>query len=209
MRLVATTLSGNSEAIIEDAIRSVCAWVDVCLLIDTGITDSSIERARGVAGEKLLVRRFEWSDDYAAARNLALDAATELGADWAVTVDTDERIQLSGCDVRAELERASEGVLYVPDASRNYVKERFFKLPMAERWQGPIHEAFAAYKVGHRTLSGITFSELAKPPEALPQRFARDVEALTRHSAAHPEEPRHAQRLDCRRRTLAGDRPGR
>ncbi|MEO8904016.1 MAG: glycosyltransferase [Polyangiaceae bacterium] len=190
MRLVATTLSGNREKIIEDALRSVCAWVDVCLLIDLGATDSSIERARGVAGEKLVVRRFEWSDDYGAARNFALDAATELGADWAVTVDTDERIQLSGCDIREELERANEGVLYVPDAARNYVKERFFKLPMTERWQGPIHEAFAAYKVGHRTLAGITFSELAKPPEAMAQRFARDVQALTRYSAAHPEDPR-------------------
>jgi tetratricopeptide (TPR) repeat protein len=190
MHVVATTLTGNHEGMIEDALRSVCEWVDVCLVIDTGVTDSTLERARAVAGAKLVVKRFEWQNDFAAARNFALVAAAELEASWAVTVDTDERLHLEGVDVRAELARATEGVLYVSDASGSYVKERFFKLPMSERWQGPTHEAFAAYKVGCRTLPGMTFSEVAKSAEASQQKFARDVRSLTRYIEQYPDDPR-------------------
>ena len=190
MRIVATTLANDSEAIIEDALRSVVAWVDVCLLIDTGLTDGTLERARAVAGDKLVVRQFAWCDDAAAARNFALEAAQELGGNWAVTLDTDERVEPGGFDIRAELERATEGVLYVFDTSRTYVKERFFRLPSEERWSGVTHEAFPAYRVGCRTLPEVTFSELRKSAEAMQRRFQRDIGALTRYTEQHPEEPR-------------------
>ena len=39
MPIVATMLSGNSEPLVADAVRSVIEWVDMFLLIDTGITD--------------------------------------------------------------------------------------------------------------------------------------------------------------------------
>ncbi|HKO50322.1 MAG TPA: glycosyltransferase [Polyangiaceae bacterium] len=190
MRIVSTTLTGNNEAIIEDALRSVVDWVDACLVVDTGATDQSLQRARVVAGDKLLEKRLEWRNDFAAARNFCLDAATELGFDWAVTLDTDERLDLGGVQLRSELERATEGVLYVGDVGHNYVKERFFRLPMSERWSGPTHEAFAAYKVGCRTLDGVTFSELAKSPEDYQRKFRRDAQALASHAAANPSDPR-------------------
>jgi len=197
MRIVATTLTGNNESVIVDALRSVVDWVDVCLVIDTGVSDGSLQRAREIAGSKYAERKLAWSDDFSAARNFALDAALELGGTWAVTLDTDERLQLemasdgtSLIDVRAELARATEGVLYVADGGKNYVKERFFRLPMSERWSGPTHEAFAAYKVGFRTLRGMTFSELAKSPEAYARKFRHDVEVLHRHIEAHPKDPR-------------------
>ncbi|HYQ44244.1 MAG TPA: glycosyltransferase [Polyangiaceae bacterium] len=197
MRVVATTLTGNNESIIADALRSVVDWVDVCLVIDTGVTDRSLQVAREIAGDKYAERTLAWSNDFSSARNFALDAARELGGTWAVTVDTDERLQLEKAsdgrpliDVRAELARAQEGVLYVADERKNYVKERFFRLPMSERWSGPTHEAFAAYKVGFRTLTGITFSELGKPAEAYSRKFQRDVEVLRRHIETHPKDPR-------------------
>ena len=190
MRIVSTTLTGNNESIIEDALRSVVDWVDACLVVDTGATDESLQRARAIAGDKLVVRRLEWRNDFAAARNFCLDAASELGFDWAVTLDTDERLHLGALQVRSELERATEGVLYVGDAGHHYVKERFFRLPARERWSGPTHEAFAAYKVGCRTLDGITFSELAKSAEDYQRKFRRDAQALASHTAANPGDPR-------------------
>ena len=191
MRLVATILTGNNEAIIADALRSVLDWVDVCLVIDTGVTDESLQRAREVAGDKYAERKLAWTNDFAAARNFALDAAHELGGDWSVTLDTDERLALDpSFDLRAELQRSTEGVLYVSDAPKNYLKERFFRLPMSERWSGPTHESFAAYKVGFRTLAGITFSELPKSAEANERKFRRDVDVLRRHTQVHPSDPR-------------------
>lgn len=190
MRLVSTTLTGNSEAIIGDALRSVVDWVDTCLVIDTGVTDESLEIARKVAGDKFALRTFPWTRDFSAARNFALDAARELGGDWSLTVDTDERVELRGENIRSVLDSAREGVLMVTNESGHYAKERFFRLPAVERFTGPTHESFPAYKVGHRTLSKARFLELPKTPEEYKRKFERDAELLREWTASHPKDPR-------------------
>lgn len=190
MRLVSTTLTGNSADLIGDALRSVVDWVDACLVIDTGVTDESLAIARDVAKEKYVERKLEWRNDFAAARNFALGAAHEAGGDWALMLDTDERIELGGTDVRAELAREDASVLMVSDAARIYVKERFFRLPVAERYVGPIHEAFPSYKVGRRTLEGVAFHETPKSAESLKKKLTRDLGILGPYVRAHPDDPR-------------------
>ncbi len=190
MKLASTTLTGNAAEMIRDALRSVVDWVDVCLVIDTGVSDDTLRVAAEVAGPKLEVRRFEWIGDFSAARNFALRAAHELGATWAITVDTDERIQLNGEDLRALLPSVSEGVLMMYDEARTYSKERCFRLPAGAEFEGPTHESFAGYRVGVRTLARATFRELPKSAAALRQKFERDVAILTRHTRAHPDDPR-------------------
>ena len=190
MKIVSTTLVGNNEGIVSDALRSVVDWVDVCLVIDTGVTDATLERARAVAGDKFVERALPWTNDFGAARNFALDVAAELAGDWALTIDSDERLRVGNVDVRAELARATEGVFYVANAEKTYVKERFFRLPARERWNGPTHESFPAYKVGCRTLDGVTFSELAKSADASRRKFERDAQVLARYTEEHPLDAR-------------------
>jgi tetratricopeptide (TPR) repeat protein len=190
MKLVSTTLTGNASALIGDALASVVAWVDVCLVIDTGVTDDSLAVARRVAGDKYAELRLEWTNDFSAARNFALDAAHSLGADWALVLDTDERIEPRGVDLRAALGAAREGVLMLYDEHHSYAKERFFRLPMPERYSGPTHEAFPSYKVGTRTLERAVFREVPKSAAELRRKFERDVTILARHVRAHPTDPR-------------------
>lgn len=188
--IVSTTLSGNSQEIIGDALRSVVDWVDWCLLIDTGISDDTLGVAHDIAGEKLVVRQFPWQDDFAAARNFALQAAYELGADWAVTLDTDERIDVQEVDIRAALATTSATSLHVVQANGTYGKERIFRLPARGRYVGPTHEAFIHDGGGAETLTGVIFSELSKSQEQYRQKAERDIAILTRHTAAHPDDPR-------------------
>lgn len=190
MKIASTTLTGDSRSIIGEAIQSVVAWVDICLVIDTGVIDDTLEIAKRVAGEKYVERRFAWVEDFAAARNFALDAARMLGADWAVTLDTDERIQSNGEDLRAAMAGANEDVLMLFDEGRQYAKERCFRLPSRARFLGPTHEAFPAHEVGMRTLERATFIELPKSAEGLRRKFERDVQILTRHVRAHPHDAR-------------------
>lgn len=190
MKLVSTTLTGNSEAVIADALSSVVEWVDICLIVDTGITDRTLEIAREIAGSKLVVRKFEWCNDFSKARNFCLDTAAELGGDWAVTIDTDERLQLEGEDVRSVLHRTLHGVLMMPDREGIYMKERVFRLPMPVRYVGPTHEAFAAHQVGVEIVERAFFWELPKSPEQLRLKFERDVEVLSAHLQLHPGDPR-------------------
>jgi glycosyltransferase involved in cell wall biosynthesis len=206
MKLVSTTLTGNNAELIGDALRSVLDWVDVCLVIDTGVTDGSLQVARELAGDKYRGRAFPWCNDFAAARNFALDAAHELGGDWAVTVDTDERLDLKGEDIRAVLQGATEGVLMMADQSGAYAKERFFRLPAAARFTGPTHESFPAWKVGSRVLAKARFTELPKSKEGYRRKFERDAAVLADYTREHPNDPRwfyylgdalqHLQRYD-------------
>ena len=204
MKLISTTLTANSAHLIGDALRSVVDWVDVCLVIDTGVTDSTLEVARLVAGDKMKVRALGWCDDFAAARNFALDAAHEEGGDWSVTVDTDERIEVPGGETRAALEAATVDCLMLPHESGTYTKERFFRLPSATRFAGPVHEAFPAPR--RATLPSGRFVEIAKTPEQYRAKFERDAAALGSYTETHPHDARwfyylgdalqHLERLD-------------
>jgi tetratricopeptide (TPR) repeat protein len=187
--IVATTLSGNAEADIRNALRSVVDWVDWCLLIDTGISDNTLRIAQKVAGPKLVVRTFPWTDDFSAARNFALEAAQELSADWAMTLDTDERIVLQGLDIRKALREATADTLHVRHIAGTYGKERFIRLPARGRWNGPTHEAYSG---GGRTetLPLAMFDELGKDAAQYRRKAERDVAILTRHIAQHPSDPR-------------------
>src|SRR5512141_230410 len=112
--IVTTTLTGSNADIIGDALASVLPQVDRCIVIDTGAKDDSIDVARRVAGEKLLVREFAWINDFAAARNFALQAAVDAGGEWAVTVDTDERLLFdAGFVLRDALAATKANVLLI------------------------------------------------------------------------------------------------
>jgi tetratricopeptide (TPR) repeat protein len=190
--IVSTTLTGSNADIIGDALASVAAQVDRCIVIDTGARDDTLAVARAMVGEKLFVREFPWRNDFAAARNFALQAATQLGARWAVTVDTDERLVLGpGFDLRSELARAKAKVLLVSCEDGTYAKERIFRLPAKAAWNGPTHEGLDGVRAGQRAiLPGLRFRELPKDAAAARAKFERDVAILREHVRAHPDEPR-------------------
>lgn len=190
MKLVSTTLTGENEDIIGDALISVVDWVDLCLVIDTGATDRSLEIARKVAGKKLVVQKFSWVNDFAKARNFALRAAETLGADWAIAVDTDERIHPNGEDLRKTLKSLSVGLLLMPDEGQNYTKERAIRVPTSSRYVGPTHESFVPDERGSTTSERAFFSELPKTKEQLQRKYERDVETLRDYIKLHPREAR-------------------
>ena len=190
--LVSTTLTGNSERFIADALLSVAGFVDQCLVIDTGVTDRTLEVAREAVGDKLLVRRFPWCHDFAAARNAALDFAEEAGATWALTVDSDERIVFKPAWSLAELDSDAErSVLFTYFHDQSYTKERFIRTGRGVRWQGPIHETTNedAYERVALTLN-VAFTELVKNPAQSQHKNLRDLPLLQAYAAQHPQEAR-------------------
>lgn len=188
--IISTTLVGASSGIVGDAIASVAPWVDRCLLIDTGADDGSIDVAVAAAGDKAVVRQFAWCDDFAAARNFALDESAALGGAWAVTVDADERLMIGQTDVAAALSETAAGCLLVMDDAGTYAKERFFRLPAGTRFTGPTHESFPSHEVGAEVLAGVCVRELPKDEDAVLRKRTRDIRILLAHTAAHPDEPR-------------------
>jgi tetratricopeptide (TPR) repeat protein len=190
--IVSTTLTGSNAGIIGDALASVLPQVERCLVIDTGAQDDTLEVARRVAGDKLVLLEFQWRDDFSAARNFALDAAAATGATWAVTVDTDERLLFDpGFDLARTLAATRADVCMVVDDVGEYSKERVVRLPARVRWSGPTHECLEGRTVADTaTLHGLRFHELLKDAAAVNDKLRRDVAILTRHTRSHPNRAR-------------------
>jgi len=191
MKLASITITSNRESIIKDAIKSVVGFVDYVLLVDLGITDSTIEVARSIAGDKLRVVTYSGPDETGEMRNAGLDAATAIGADWAIGLDTDERIDLHGCHIKKVLERCEADILLVGDTQHNYCKERFFRLPLKARWQGHVHEFIDAPDAVVGKLEGPTFYELPKVGEAFQEKARFIIDAKTKELEADPTNARN------------------
>jgi hypothetical protein len=83
-RVALVMIVRNEAARVMRAIASLRSHVDELVVLDTGSTDATLDLARA-AGAR--TGRFEWCDDFSAARNAALALAD---ADWHVIVDADE-----------------------------------------------------------------------------------------------------------------------
>lgn len=168
---------------IADAIESVVDHVDCVLLVDTGVTDRTIDRAEEVAGTKFALVKHTWIN-FSTARNAAIVAARSLGAEWIVIVDSDERIDFGELDLRAALARTRADVLLIESDDGHYAKEKILRASSNLYFFGPTHETLLG---GSReTLSGATFFELPKTEEQFAKKCARDVRLLS----AHIEDPR-------------------
>jgi len=190
MRLISTTLAGNNQELIADALQSVLPFVDKCILIDTGITDSTLDIAKEIAKKKLVVKKYLWKNDFSDARNFALEAAKEAGADWAITVDTDERIHVNQDDIRKFLESTAESLVLMEYLDGHYRKERAFRIPTVGAYYGPTHEAFVGHASRPAVFPTARFSEIPKTVEGYRRKFERDVVILSQHTAENPNDPR-------------------
>jgi len=189
-------LAGNNENIVAPAIRSVIDWVDSFLLVDTGIADRTAGIAHDLAGDKLRVERFEWCDDFASARNFALERATATRATWALTIDTDERLVVEGYKSIDEFRRVLEGDLsvltwMVPARDGSYSKERLVRLPTRLAWKGRTHEALVgATTTQRRVLPGVRFFEERKTPGQFRAKLERDLAILREETQQQPHNAR-------------------
>ena len=85
-RLALVMIVRDEARCIERCLNSARAWVDEMVVLDTGSRDDTAERAARLGAR---VANFKWIEDFAAARNAALDLTD---ADWRLVLDADEWI---------------------------------------------------------------------------------------------------------------------
>lgn len=141
-RTALVLIARNEAAGIARCLDSVRPWVDDLLVLDTGSSDDTVALARA-AGAR--VEHFDWIDDFAAARNHALDLAD---ADWHIVLDADEWLRL-GREALAALRRTAPdfvGAIRVDSGlgavggdvcASNWISR---VLPRRVRYTGRIHE---------------------------------------------------------------------
>lgn len=143
-------IARDEEVFIGDCIDSARPYVQEIVVLDTGSKDRTREIARQ-HGARL--EQFEWCDDFAAARNAAIAAAT---TDWILMLDADERLAPEGGELLGEyasmapvipngingfcpmiVSQSLDGAGGKSIASRVM---RFFPRLPGLRWVGAIHE---------------------------------------------------------------------
>lgn len=111
----ACLITKNEEAWIGDLIDHLKPIVSEFIVVDTGSTDRTIEIARSKGAR---VSSAKWENDFAKARNLSLDKATQR---WILIIDPDERLAAEDLDKIKKLTESKEAMAYSFN-TRNYVR---------------------------------------------------------------------------------------
>jgi glycosyltransferase involved in cell wall biosynthesis len=140
-RVALVVIARDEAPRIARLLDSVAPWVDTTWVLDTGSRDDTAAIA---AAHGAQVRHFAWIDDFAAARNAALDAAA---ADWHVVLDADEWLIDGGAALAALRHTApafvgSIGLLdRFDDGQPRTAHLRLSRvLPGSVRYAGRVHE---------------------------------------------------------------------
>lgn len=137
--LSAALIVRNEEHHIGSCLQSIAGLVDEIIVVDTGSCDETGEIAAASGAQ---VFHYAWHDDFAAARNHAIDQAT---SDWILYIDADERARahdrysladdlddpgLCACTVR----------FYPRTGCTAYPEHRLFRRDPRIRFRSAIHE---------------------------------------------------------------------
>ncbi len=136
----------NEARCLARCLRSVRAVVDEIIVADTGSTDDTVKIA-GDFGAKVV--RFDWINDFAAARNSALAQAT---GHWILVLDADEQAsEPLAREIRAFIQGPPQiGRLKIVSDFRHHgqtLRSRTFVsrlFPRGARFEGRIHEQIAS-----------------------------------------------------------------
>jgi hypothetical protein len=187
-RVALVVIARNEASRIERLLRSVAPWVDEMVVLDTGSTDDT-PRLALEAGAR--VGHYTWSDDFAAARNAALDLA---GADWHLVLDADEWLVEGGPFLKELKGLAPDFVGTVrlenhsgPDGSVRTVERLTRLLPGHVRYEGKVHEQPAHALPGRATPLHVEHDGYL--PAALVAKHGRNRRLLREAVAVSPEDP--------------------
>ncbi|MFO1067887.1 MAG: glycosyltransferase [Geminicoccaceae bacterium] len=137
--LTAALIARDEGRHLGDCLASLAGVVDDIVVVDTGSTDTTPEIAQAHGAR---VSFEPWRDDFAAARNAALD---RCGGDWILYIDADERVRDgSAARLRPLLEDETLGACWVQLVAkaghRPYREMRLFRSDPRVRFHGVIHE---------------------------------------------------------------------
>ncbi len=179
----------NEQENLPRCLASAKPFVDEIIVVDTGSSDNTIAIAQEFGAT---VIPFEWCDDFAAARNTALEHAT---CDWVLMLDADEELVVSDpALIRQALcdREPAQLILYLIEIKDVYVQQaplfvgRLFRNLPELRYQGCYHEQLSLQGqplLPHQQqkLEGISFKHYGFEPEAAQAKnLSRNIPLLER-----------------------------
>ncbi len=161
LRISAVTIVKNEEKNIGRWLQSVKHYANEIIVVDTGSTDNTVSIAEAGGAR---VEYFQWINDFAAAKNYALEKAT---GQWIAFFDADEYYSDDDAKkVRPLLERLNprlrtigvmQKLLNIDQDKHNHLISITYQLRLFRRlpdikYQGKIHEGLTGIKEKHRDI---------------------------------------------------------
>lgn len=196
--IISTTITNSRCDVIAEALKSIAPEVDGCIIIDTGAIDSTIDIAKVILGDKYVGAEFTWQNDFAAARNHALQLAKghmqAVGGslstrDWIVTADTDEWLRVPGLKDFLDSVPTGIDVVMVPHKSMTYRQCRCIRATSNVQWHMPVHEYLMGYK-SIEAPEGWHFECQPRPTEDKREKYERYAKVLDKLVADDPVNSR-------------------
>ncbi|HEU0054110.1 MAG TPA: glycosyltransferase, partial [Longimicrobium sp.] len=199
MRVSVCLITRDEERFLAGCLESVRAAADEVVLVDAGSTDATVDVARGFG---CTVIHRAWDDDFAAARNAGIAAAT---GDWILCIDADER--LIGAEALRDLVAGAapetgaflverEDFVRHPDTGRTerypIGMVRLFRRHPAIRYVGAVHERpnetvrAAGFRIESTARVRFTHLVADRPDDELRRKQTRYLALLDRELACAP-----------------------
>lgn len=192
-------IARNEEEFLPSCINSVRHLVDEIIVVDTGSADKTREVALQNGAQ---VFSFSWKENFAAARNYALELAT---GDWILVLDADEVLGSVEAEEFARL-LANPNVEGYFVQIRNYLDGgrgvaedqvvRLFRNRPGYRFEGAIHEQVAASILRANAGSGLAWADLVihhfgylDRHLRAKKKYQRNVSIITRALGRNPTDP--------------------
>ncbi|MBL8553219.1 MAG: glycosyltransferase [Phenylobacterium sp.] len=186
-RLALVMIARDEAASIARALESAAPFVERMIVLDTGSADATPAIAAACGAQ---VRAFAWVDDFAAARNAALDGSD---AAWNLVLDADEWIA-GGGEALAALPAAPDGRLgvvrleNVADAAGQEAGQSWLPriLPRGVRYEGRVHEQPVGGRGSFRT--GLVLGHDGYTAASLARKAGRNEALLMAGLEASPDD---------------------
>ncbi|SHK70258.1 Glycosyltransferase involved in cell wall bisynthesis [Selenomonas ruminantium] len=190
IKISACVIVCNEEENLPCWLESMSSLADEMVVVDTGSLDATIEIATA-AGAR--VEKFPWIDDFAAAKNYALE---KCQGQWILMLDADEYIRLQDCaGVRAAIQRYDKdknvigfvSPLINVDKGRNnaYISTihqiRVFRNLPQLRYVGAIHEILRYSGQGQKNMPLVddyAIYHTGYSRHLMPEKYKRNLQML-------------------------------
>lgn len=181
----------NEGKHLRKCLDSVKEFVDEMIIVDTGSDDNTMEIARQYTNK---VYHYKWHNDFAAARNYALE---QVSSEWVLSLDADEWLEAAPGELEALITNERRQVYFLPLFSfgdsfggkfDQFMVLRLFK--QSYRFKGSIHEQII---VPDPSRGGYAMRPVIRhDPVSLKERLAkrgRNISLLKLAIAQEPENP--------------------
>lgn len=191
-------IAKNEEKNIEKCLRAIHKHPFEIVVVDTGSTDRTKEIAARYADKVL---DFKWVDDFSAARNFSIDAASN---DWILVIDCDEFVEkLNFQEMQKLMNQYSHAIGQLTrdnlcyDKNHNLIHstdfvERLFNRKLYH-YEGTIHEQVvrrdAAPAYGFQFPLLITHTGYCGTPEEISAKSERNITMLLTALEHDPSDP--------------------